>query len=530
MQTCFESHKACRFQRNPQKALPKRLLDISELSKGHVRLWELGKDEHKPENDSYACLSYCWGQRPFLKTTKSSLDAHLTRIPLTDLPRIFQDAISVTQRLGLRYLWIDSLCIVQDDDDEWRQIAAQMASIYQNSHFVISAISAPDVHNSLYGSPDAIHRSSEVPIGYGGGVDTSILCRCYATHLPGLLDGIGRREDSLPALGRGWIFQERLLAPRTIYFGPQEITWECLEASNCQCLQDEPERKHKWKAYAPWLDAGSLGSFSITKKVVNPRLLSSWNQQTIRRCWHRLVEEYSKLELSYELDILPALCGIAALLEPFQGSAYLAGLWEDSLFQDLLWHSERSGQGPTATARPAQWRAPSWSWASLKHPVKFVDTTGGLEPLCILIEASCEPVNGAQRMGQLASGYLALQGKLISTILHCLLSEDGNIELPNRYTLEIVRGRVCNTWIDVDPSRAKSTHISEQEVYCFPIGIKSASGALECLLLKALSATDEVGGQNHTFERIGMLELPKQSLRGLSSWTDHEHTQVVRLI
>lgn len=526
MQVCSESHTACMSQRSPSATLPKRLLDISELSKGQVRLWEPGKDEHEPEHDSYACLSYCWGKSTFLKTITSNLDAHLTRIPLTDLPRIFQDAISVTQQLGLRYLWIDSLCIVQDDGDEWRQIAAQMASIYQNSHFVISAVSAPNVHSSLYGSPDAIHRSSEVTIGHCGGSDTTIQCRRHATHLPGLLDGIGRKEDSLPALSRGWIFQERLLAPRTIYFGPQEISWECLEASNCQCLQDEPQKK----ANAPWLDAGSLGSFSITKKVVNPRAMSSWNQQTIRRCWHRLVEEYSKLELSYELDILPALSGIAALLEPFQGSTYLAGLWEESLFQDLLWYSERPGEGPAVTPRPAQWRAPSWSWASLKCPVKFVDATGGLEPLCVLSEASCEPVTGAQRMGQLATGHLVLQGKLISTILHCPAPEDGNVKLQNRYTLEIARGRICNTWIDVEAPGAEGVHVSEQEVYCFPVGIKSASGALECLLLKKLSVVDDVGGQNHTLERIGMLELPKQSLRGLSSWTDREHAQVVRLI
>lgn len=526
MRKCFDSHPSCRSHRRPFTSLPKRLLNISTASEGYVRLWE-------PQNDTleaYACLSYCWGERKFLQTTKSNAAAHLEHIPIADLPRVFRDAVSVTQRLGLRYLWIDSLCIVQDDEDEWRQTATQMASIYQGSQVVISATSAPDVHSGLHGKPDLIHRSTEVMDKHCGDFGTSIYCRRLATHLPGLLDTGTRGENSLPALSRGWIFQERLLAPRTVHFGPEEISWECLETSTCQCVQDEdrPSRDN-----VTWLDAGSLGSFSMSKEIVNPQSMSDWNPQTIIRCWHRIVEEYSKLELSYEFDILPALSGLAALFEPYQASPYLAGLWEGSLFQDLLWHHERPHDDPPAmTFRSSQWRAPSWSWASLKCPVKFIDVAAGLSPLCSLCEASCEPVTGSGSLGQLATGYLLLRGKLISLTLHHSIRENSDKRLWHVDSLESTRDRMYNIWIDDETMRlGPSLSGRGTEVHCLPVGIKSASGALECLLLTRSSKMDSRGDRNgHAYHRIGLLELPKNPRADLSSWTNSMDIQDVCIL
>ncbi|KAM6516544.1 hypothetical protein FALCPG4_014727 [Fusarium falciforme] len=171
----------------------------------------------------YACLSYCWGKPEFTVTTLGNLKGHLERgIELKDLPQTFQDAVEVARELKVRYLWIDALCIIQDEDDheDWKRECGNMASIYRNSYLTIAAAWATSANGGCFTTPD--------PGVATGPVMKRKVPHFHYTETP---------EDSteFPILTRAWTFQERLLARRVIYFGRQEIVWYCMEMSTCEC-------------------------------------------------------------------------------------------------------------------------------------------------------------------------------------------------------------------------------------------------------------------------------------------------------
>lgn len=109
----------------------------------------------------YACLSHCWGPQPrlVLRTTKATLESFRTRIPWDCLPNTFRDAIDFTYHLGLRYLWIDSLCIVQDSIEDWRREGSSMASIYNSAYVTLAASKAANPEDGCYSTPWQVHLS-----------------------------------------------------------------------------------------------------------------------------------------------------------------------------------------------------------------------------------------------------------------------------------------------------------------------------------------------------------------------------------
>ena len=277
------------------------------------------------------------------------------------------------------------------------------------------------------------------------------------------------------------------------------------------------------------LNSTSLGSSPLAKSVMNSQAMASWKPQTIRRCWQHVVEQYSRLNLSFETDIFPALSGVARFFQKCQGpSRYFAGLWEQSLLHDLLWHNDCQSDSFVMVDRP-EWRAPTWSWASLNCPVKFVDTTGGLKPLCSVVEVSSEAVAGADPMGQLSEGHLVLRGKLIPTILNYPTLDDGKKKSWNVYTLKCAQGRVSNIWADTDTSRSDSSRIENgTEVYCLPVGVKTVSKAFECLLLTKVD--NKAGEGQKNYKRIGLFELPRGPNDLSSEWVDSENDQTFTII
>ncbi|KAJ4286394.1 hypothetical protein N0V88_008017 [Collariella sp. IMI 366227] len=139
----------------PQSNLPSRVLDVQAAGESGVRLYEPAEGEKAP----YICLSHCWGHRPFLRTLSGNLAAHRSEIIWDRLPQTFREAITFTRQLGVRYLWIDSLCIVQDDQRDWRCEAARMAGIYEHSMLVISATKSHGAYGGLFTSLPPRHKT-----------------------------------------------------------------------------------------------------------------------------------------------------------------------------------------------------------------------------------------------------------------------------------------------------------------------------------------------------------------------------------
>ncbi|RMJ06945.1 hypothetical protein CDV36_013449 [Fusarium kuroshium] len=150
-------------------------------------------------------------------TTRDNLSEHLEEgIDVKSLPQTFQDAIEIARGLNVRYLWIDALCIIQNEDDheDWKRECGNMASIYRNSHVTVAAAWANSANDGCFTSPDP-------------GVVIGPLMMRNVSHLP--LFATPKNSEDFPILTRAWTYQERLLAPRVIYFSHQEILWDCLE-------------------------------------------------------------------------------------------------------------------------------------------------------------------------------------------------------------------------------------------------------------------------------------------------------------
>jgi hypothetical protein len=503
-------HHSCGSS-NELPLLPHRVLDVEQAASDVVRL-RTGLSERA----QYACLSHCWGRAPFLCTKSENLESHEAEIPWENLPLTFQETISVVRRLGIRYLWIDSLCIIQDSENDWRNNAANMGRIFQESLLTITAAKSKSAHDGLF--------SNDLPVAYRLKAVTRHSCANSETQEPVFvrralphLQGHARFGSQVPGGGqdfptltRGWILQERMLAPRVVHFGPQELVWECLQSSACQCTAPSARQTglpeaHHWKQY----------SISWPKRYFAKTSWHLMDENERVTAWHRLVEQYTQLELTFGKDTFPAVAGLAAEFGAVRatkgqyrvgtkGYRYLAGLWEDTLLRDLLWHvsTDVSEEGAPKDwrRRPPKWRAPSWSWASVNTAVTFEESLGGLLSSCEVLGAESTPV-GPDAMGEVTGAHLCLRGRLIPTTMR-RRAGDGR-DAWRLLQLGLMKRLMGNLWADYDCFDCGDVDPSQDtDVFCFILGLKQPSQALFCLILK-----DTSNSTRRKFERLGLLEI-----------------------
>jgi hypothetical protein len=327
MVDCARDHKDC--NKNKDNALPTRLISIA----GDVPRLVLTKGLETSPRHRYSTLSHRWGEDNFLKLTEENHESLLTSVPLSELPKTFVDAIHISQRLGLEYIWIDSLCIIQGDAADWSKEAGSMSSVYGNSYLNIAASSAVNVHEGCFLKSPSMVDGLRVPITING----IPLVREFRSSS---VYALSTTESHLST--RAWALQERVLPSRTIHFGRRGAFWEC--------------RTTTANEFLPGGFPNKLGRGLLNERIRTEHF-ASW--------WSDVVRLYSKANLTYPSDKLPALCGIARRAYEERGGHYLAGLWQDEDIEaQLCWRAMMPH------ARPA-WRAPSWSWASVDGEVGY---------------------------------------------------------------------------------------------------------------------------------------------------------------
>lgn len=509
LRRCGETHEKCASQSNP--VLPRRVLDIGQNAGDVVRLYET-----KRESGRYACLSYCWGREPFLRTTATNFAAHQEQVPWDQLPPTHQETITVVRLLGIRYLWIDSLCIIQDDRGDWRREARDMTSIYKQAYLIISASKSFGPKDGLFSTILENHGPHKLTVSIDGEDLSKIYARTRFAHVSQALWRPKQSESHLPVFSRGWTLQERFLARRILHFNAEEIAWECLEDSACQCsgvdspaqpLSRSREAAKALSKYEPDTTGSSLGP----KWRFNPSHWRGMGEQALRQSWHDLVEGYSHLRLTYESDIFPAISGIAKELQAVTGSEYLAGLWERSLLVDLCWYTSFWGDANRAGERPTQWRAPTWSWASVMGSVAFA-TAADLIDSCQILEANCTAV-GADPTGELTSGQLVLKGLLVPTDLLYKPQAEAKDTAPwQTFDLGLLRGKMGNQHADYKSCLEREGRVlPETTVYCFLLGRMQQTGTLCFLVLRQVGGSGDSGDSDEVkplvYERMGFVEL-----------------------
>jgi len=370
-----------------------------ELRCEPTRLIQIGENDLKAHRlcspkrfVQYAALSYRWGLGKQSETTKENVNERSRELLTSDFPKTLQDAIQVTRGLGLKYIWIDQICIVQDDEEEWAKEAALMADIYADAYIVLSATATEDSKSGFLQKRPEPLDISYAQHGYG---DRKVRARRVDNHSCDRDD----QKTSYTLFQRGWCMQERFLARRIIHFLPDEFLFECEHGRRCECGAANTER--------PNSDRLGFKAFkSLQAALIMPENFTSE--------WMKIVGDYSQTELTYGQDSLPALSGIAACMEHLSPGKYIAGLWEHGIIFQLGW---RYAGSPIKIRwkRPenADILGPTFAWSSHERNVHFYYPVELSKEICTLESFQVQAAT-SNPYGRVLHASLCLSGRSVS--------------------------------------------------------------------------------------------------------------------
>ncbi|OQO00819.1 hypothetical protein B0A48_13506 [Cryoendolithus antarcticus] len=350
---CETTHGRCR-QAVVTGSLPTRVIDVG-TGNDEPRLIEGANAE-----ELYVALSHVWGCQPLLRTTKSNQIAHQRGIPLSDLPPNFRDAIIITRDLGYRFLWIDSICIVQDDEAEWQRECSEMTHVYSNAVVVIAAEDAPNTSGGLLTTSEATDATHSIVISVANDFqETEILIKVQGPFDAYHRD-FGRPRSRLSM--RGWALQEYLLAPRILHFSGGLATMSCFEGRR------RPDRK--------WMQSYTSIRTKLQPNIRKDMLGTNQPTEMIMQ-WYETLYEYSTRKLTRESDRFVAVAGVSRLLGQFFAdhveTKYLAGLWSHDLVRGLAWVTRESAEAVYKKRGPNV--HPSWSPLNTPGVIHFPFTS-----------------------------------------------------------------------------------------------------------------------------------------------------------
>lgn len=499
IKNCDETHTRCRnfsaqFPELTPQYLPSRVIHIgSETRQPHLHIAQ------EKQTSRYVALSHCWGNVPQVRTLKANIEQYKEAIVFESLSKTFQDALCVTRRLGIEYIWVDSLCIVQDDEDDWLHESKNMSSIYTNAYITIAATSATDGNGGLE-SDRPKSKWFKFPCdgtdegkGYMWFTDASW---SYQSDL-----------NDAPLNLRGWVLQEKMLSRRIVHFASSQVYWECKEGFVGEECED-PIRFPKDATLKPsefWSIVNAVSPIRTTSvesandnrfaECTNPWVLAFYQS------WRTFIRYYSTRKLTKKTDRLIALMGIIQVVEKQTGLRCIDGHWDDGSRQfvhELLWFPEEpitlSILGDLRQFRLCS----SWSWASLEGPVHRSKMAvqawedHGLRDFTLQLQAIESKV-----LVPWASHPLKVSGMLrASKKGNIIEGERSNNMWGRKRTFKVtskelgrVYGVVCFDWEDEEP----------EYFYLSPVHL-SARGII-CLALVEISGATS---RERYFERAGM--------------------------
>jgi hypothetical protein len=369
---------------------PSRVLDLSR--EGQVSLVEVPRGP-------YVALSHRWGASQHLITTSHFLDKLKSGIPLDLLPMTFRDAVSVTRRLGVRFLWIDALCIVQDDRADWRSESRKMGDVFMNAGFVIAAHCAADDSEGFLAN--ALSKRDAIEFKVSGSSERVWVCR----------RGNLEADVTSSALSkRGWVLQERFLATHTLHFTSHGVF---SERPTGVLSEDGPLTPTSLPSVGATLFGPSAlpQLRAILMGADETKAAEAHYRQTPLE-WLTLVEMYTNCDLTREEDKLFAISGMARTIHSRTGSSWCAGLWSDRISEGLLWLPEHELSYPTNP------RAPSWSWAawdgSIQYPETVRDALFKPRAKFISVHETNPPSDSTEKVWLDGPGTLRIRAKIIS--------------------------------------------------------------------------------------------------------------------
>ncbi|KAG4439010.1 hypothetical protein IFR05_005526 [Cadophora sp. M221] len=383
LKECLETHGS----KCPSKfdvGLPPRVIDVnsdhnSQRLSIHKRVLR--------ERGQYAALSYCWGDPPHPFVTTTDLVQDPSQRDWSQLPATIQDAIRITRALGLRYLWIDSLCIIQDDESDKMNQIQLMGMFYKNAAVTIAAARSPDVKDGFL----ADIQIPQIPLPFVGpnGEVRKLWIHMEPPELP-----------DEPLDRRGWTLQESLLSPRILYYGSKDLIWKC---------RGEPfhslTTNHTF--YRPPLHE------RLPPAIFN---IPSRDAISTDGIWLRIQAAFLSRQFKLSQDRFFALTGVAHELQRVSGDVYIAGLWKSSIMRQLSW-KRTDNIVPEALAQQSL-SLPSWSW--LAHFRPLITLSVDEDPLDKnhpqLLSWSLNLADESAPLGCVLGGHLRIIGTILKSI------------------------------------------------------------------------------------------------------------------
>jgi hypothetical protein len=408
---------------------------------------------------SYAALSHCWGSASFLTLCQSNVQQFQSRIPPEALSRTIRDAIETARELGFPYIWIDTLCIVQDDASDWTREATSMAAVYGNAGVTIAASGASDGNGGL-NLQRLPHQKCRVDLSRGHEsqsyvfVPLSFQTSCLSC---------------MPLMKRGWAFQERSLSARTLHFTTTEVFWECNQTSASETF---PE--------------------GLPAEIVSVRNFLT-KQPLTRSSWRQVVKSYSECQLTYAEDKLIAISGVARKIQQQTGDQYIAGMWRDGLEAQLGWCTTE----PKPRRETTNYIAPSWSWTSLDTAVRpfnaFSSDQGDFPKYIEILDVEVK-LAGSDLLGALLYARLTIS---CHTLLRVLLGTHPFMG----YRYMELDGKEVHGGMFPDVT-SPETEDEPREAIALPIVQLESNGWIICLLL------ERVDLKKGFYRRVGLFNAP----------------------
>jgi hypothetical protein len=520
--------------------MPTRLLEIT-LGKNDRYAVRLCKTTG--QSLVYAALSYIWGGPQSCQTLKRNIDEYLQHIELQKVPKTILDAIHCTQTLGLKYLWVDSLCIIQDSAEDKSREIGLMSTIYKNAYVTISAAKATSceegfleprtsVENLLQNSfkleiltpkdPIALsqwaeaHRLKDDFSNLLSTLETEDLFKASEWNHPDAWYknpstvrlaatplGDSDEEDFLtagdieaePISKRGWTLQESWLSRRMLIYGSRQLLWTCYAGVQVDGGLTGSNLAWGHKNIIRANEMGEMVDFNGNRVSEDERMV------ILGKVWRDIVQQSSRRALTVAGDKLNALDGIVQELRRQAGGEYLAGLWKQRLVSELSWYQDSTHNGWESMLCNTERTCPSWSWISTDGPVSF-------------------SYAGNSRV--MVEDAKIVRSKLIGEYPNSRLVVDGTITLrAPMSTLPIAQSLPYFTFPTGDMSRLAFTNV------IFPDGaltnpeftIQTVNGepqivAPDDLRFLELSWGKEEGSQNMASESRGLALVPVQSEDG----------------
>lgn len=365
-------------------------------------------------------------------TKKANFASFQDEVSWKIMPQTFKDTIIIVLQLGYRHLWIDSLCIIQDDSLDWERESSKMADIYANSVLTIYAARSTEANDGVFHKKFIPFDESSKPhvLGQPRNLEEDLVKIKFRQpcgksldvyvrqHYHDFIDGSDLAMSRSALDKRAWAFQETTLSTRILYFKEAELMWECKDAFECECGESALANVEYQEYRNKCMDEIGFGSFEL----FNPE--GNINEGLPESCtlsfWSNVVFEYCRRRLTYQTDILPALSGVAKRLQRPSLGAYLAGMWEHELPQSLWWIVSGHHKFADETfleRRESRVRrnylAPSWSWAS--GPYSLSSGDWGKDPFiarCRILGYRCTP-SGEDPTGRVSGGHITVAGRLL---------------------------------------------------------------------------------------------------------------------